>query len=599
MDEIRKKKDYVEIDFLTLLEALSRRKLLILFMTLSAILISGVLSYFILLPVYEAQTTYLVIQGDVREQGNTSELDPIGIIVASLSRLPELNVNTYIEQIKDPQLMNNVINKLTLPQKKYSVGSLAESIHVAPVKDTNLIEVSVQNINGELALRIIETLTELMLESVSRSAQLQVDKYLASLQAQLDSIKNELAVLRPIVEKLDQQSTCSASFRQELAKVKAELAKQQVVLTAAIETPRQFPLELQVLELEARVKELTTEIEVRDVQCNENTKKIANLETTYDLLIRQMTQIQLARSVNMGDMSLQVLSGPTLLDRPVKPKKIFNMTVAGLVAFIASLFLAIVLENSKRKLHSLADIENLLGIPALGMVPVFPHGKLVSYTDSRSAEAEYIKILRANLSHYVREHDLHTILFTGILPREGTSLLLANLAANLAQAGHQVVVVDANLRSPALHRLLYSGGLLGLTDILSAEGATLSDVLSTTMVDGVTLISSGSTVHNSTELLGSEGMRNLLQELAANFQFVLIDSPPILAVADTHVLSRWVDGVVVVMTEGKVTVRQVQEAAKRLGMVRDNIIGVILNRVKRINKDFYCYDYKESRGRRK
>lgn len=221
---------------------------------------------------------------------------------------------------------------------------------------------------------------------------------------------------------------------------------------------------------------------------------------------------------------------------------------------------------------------------------------LITHFHQKSPEAEAFKVLRTNLQFIMVDKEIKTILATSVGPDEGKSTVLANLAVTLAQAGKEVLLVDCDLRLPVQHKIFKISNEKGLTNAL-AEAFPLEDcIVYETGVPKVSVLPSGPIPPNPSELLGSNKMTNLLEELSQNYDFVLVDAPPVLAVTDAVLLSTKVDGVLLVTLSGHTPVDRAREAKEQLKRANARILGAVLNGVERSKKDhYYYYYYSENR----
>lgn len=203
--------------------------------------------------------------------------------------------------------------------------------------------------------------------------------------------------------------------------------------------------------------------------------------------------------------------------------------------------------------------------------------KLVTYLYPRSPAAEAYRQLRTNIQFRSLDRPLRTLLVTSTGPDEGKSTTLANLAVTLAQAGSQVVLVDCDLRRSTLHKLFDTPQSPGLTNVL-LEGGEFP--FQETGIEGLRLLPSGPLPPNPSELLGSQRMREAIERLKEHADYVLFDSPPVVAVTDAAVLATRMDGVLLVVRAG-VTRRELARRAKaHLEQVNAPLIGVVLNGAK-------------------
>lgn len=208
----------------------------------------------------------------------------------------------------------------------------------------------------------------------------------------------------------------------------------------------------------------------------------------------------------------------------------------------------------------------------------------------KSGVAEAYRAVRTNIQFYNVGDKLRRLLVTSAGPSEGKSTTLSNLAITFAQAGNRVIVIDADLRRPYLHRIFQVSNLRGLTSALVGN-ATLEEVILGTNVPSLEIIPSGPIPPNPSEMLGSTRMQEFLDQLADHADIIIIDSPPVVAVTDAAVLAQVVDGVILVASAGLVTRDMAQRAKAQLEAVKAKILGVVLNGVKDEGAGYYYYYY--------
>lgn len=217
-----------------------------------------------------------------------------------------------------------------------------------------------------------------------------------------------------------------------------------------------------------------------------------------------------------------------------------------------------------------------------------PSTELVTHLDPMAAASEAFRVLRTNLQFMGLDQPVKSILVTSALPDEGKSTVAANLAIAFAQAGVNVCLVDADLRRPRIAKIFGVENWQGLTSAaVSLNG--LEGHLKPSQVPGLTLMTSGPIPPNPAEVLASARMTTLLEELGQQFDTVIIDSPPALAVADAAVLAPKVDGVLLVTRAGKVARKQVTQAKEALEAVNARILGAVLSDVETKGREGYYY----------
>lgn len=218
---------------------------------------------------------------------------------------------------------------------------------------------------------------------------------------------------------------------------------------------------------------------------------------------------------------------------------------------------------------------------------------LVAYNEPKSAAAEAYRALRTNIQFASPDSPVHTLLATSTSPDDGKSTTLANLAIAFAQAGAATVLIDADLRRPHLHRIFGLSNEAGLSTVVvemgRAQNPALVDVpLQKTQIDNLQVLTSGPVPPNPAEILASQRMLELLNRLRGSVEYVLIDTPPIIAVTDAAVLASRVDGVLLVINAGKTRRDLAVKARDMLTQVNANILGVVLNNAT-LDKSAYTY----------
>ncbi|MEW6726183.1 MAG: CpsD/CapB family tyrosine-protein kinase [Bacillota bacterium] len=216
--------------------------------------------------------------------------------------------------------------------------------------------------------------------------------------------------------------------------------------------------------------------------------------------------------------------------------------------------------------------------------------ELVTREHPKSAIAEAYRTLRTNLGFTSPDRALRLLLVTSSGPEEGKTTTVCNLAVVLAQAGHRVLLVDCDLRKPRVHHVFSLPNLRGFTNLLLQE-IDLGEVLKPGPVDGLSILTSGPLPPNPAELLDSQRARALWPVLAGSFDYVLVDSPPVLAVADATILATSMDGVILVIRAGITRIDAVQNAVEQLKRADARLIGTVLNRVSVQGGDYRYYYY--------
>lgn len=214
---------------------------------------------------------------------------------------------------------------------------------------------------------------------------------------------------------------------------------------------------------------------------------------------------------------------------------------------------------------------------------------LVTITNPKLPVAEAFRTLRTNIQFASIDKPLRTIMITSTGPSEGKSTTISNLAVVLAQQDKKVLLVDADLRKPTVHHTFQLPNRVGLTNVLAGGGTIQSAVQKSTFGD-LHVLTSGPVPPNPAELLGSKKMSQLVEEVVSEYDYVLFDAPPVVAVTDAQILSSLMDGVLLVVNSGKTHREMALKAKGLLENVQANVIGVVLNQ-KEVNGegDYYYY----------
>lgn len=214
----------------------------------------------------------------------------------------------------------------------------------------------------------------------------------------------------------------------------------------------------------------------------------------------------------------------------------------------------------------------------------------------RSLSAEAYRSLRTSIKFSSSDKLIKTIVVTSSLIGEGKSTVVGNLAYSLNQDGSRVLVIDCDLRKPSIHENFLLSNEKGLTDILVGK----SDLKSVTkkIEDSLFLITAGTIPPNPAEILGSKEMEDLIKELSINFDYIILDTPPILPVSDTLLLASKADATLIVVKARKTKEKIVKESYSKLVEARANVIGTILNESDKSLDNKYCGYYQEGKNKK-
>ena len=334
---------------------------------------------------------------------------------------------------------------------------------------------------------------------------------------------------------------------------------------------------------------------------------------------RQLYDSVLARFKEMGVTAALRASNVSVIDqavppvKPVRPRKVLSLLLSAVLGLTGGVGLAFVVEHCNNTLRTSQEVERYLRLPNLGIIPDFvssarrsspaspPASPEARLLDSSAAQASFVlthdpfsitteayRMLQTTLLVVQAEAPPKTLLFTSGIHGEAKTVTVVNTAAVLAQMGVRVLVIDADLRCSACHTVLGIENRAGLAEILAGRWEP-SDVIRPTVSEHLFVLSSGSVPHNPAELVGSKHMRALLASLREQYDYILIDSPPVMLASDAMLLSTMVDGVVLVANAQRTPKQVVREARTRLTCAQAKILGVVLNQLNIRSREYAYY----------
>jgi capsular exopolysaccharide synthesis family protein len=325
--------------------------------------------------------------------------------------------------------------------------------------------------------------------------------------------------------------------------------------------------------------------------------EIENKRSFLNDLVSRQSQTEVSdRLRDTRASNVHVVDRAQLPKLPAKPNKPLVMMVSLLLGLMVGVGVAIVLDHLDYTVKNEQDIERLAALPILGRIPLFQplravkdHGErdrpaepapsdLGSHLDPQSAFAEAFKNLRTSLLLASPDRPPKNIVVTSCEPRDGKSTTSVNLAIVLTQLGRRVLLIDADLRRPRIHKMFALPNVSGLSSLLTGN-AVHDDLPHTTDIPGLAVITSGPIPPTPSELLGSPGLPGLLERLGRDgaYDHVILDCPPSLQVADSVILASRTDATIVVVRPGKTSRESLAHGVVRLRQARAHVVGAVLN----------------------
>jgi capsular exopolysaccharide synthesis family protein len=293
---------------------------------------------------------------------------------------------------------------------------------------------------------------------------------------------------------------------------------------------------------------------------------------------------------NATPVTTQVIDTASVPGSPNGPGPSRDLSLGIIFGVVVGAALIALLEALDRTVKSTVQATNLSGAPAVGLLPRRRGGLGAATQDAtHDVASEAYRALRTAVRFLNPDAPLRTVLVTSASPGDGKTTTAANLAIALARGGDRVIIVDADLRRSGLSTFFGIESAVGVTTVLRRQ-VRLKDALQT-WAPNLRILPAGTLPINPAELLGSQAMARLLDQLAVEADVVVIDSPPVLPVTDAVVLGTSVDGVLLVVRHGKTLRRSVQEATRRITAVGAEVAGVVLNGLPVSEAREYYVDY--------
>ncbi len=331
-------------------------------------------------------------------------------------------------------------------------------------------------------------------------------------------------------------------------------------------------LEQQMATLEAQIKQ--------EESGSANADVLARLRQSLSALTASYEAIRLAEAQAADNVTL--VQPARAATQALRPRPLFNALAAAVVGLAMALAAALLLEALDDRLNTAERVNAAVSLPVLATVGrsnALNPGSLMVSGAPHTAAAEAYRMLRTNLRFASLDRPLRTLSVVSAEPGEGKTTTAANLAAALAQAGNRVILVDADLRRPRLHTVFGVGNNVGLTTALLPDGVAVTAHLQATAVPGLRLLTSGPQPPNPAELIGSERMAALLREMYEAADVVVLDTPPVLAVADASLLAHISDATLLVVNAQGTRRRSAQRAVAVLNAAGAHVAGAVLNRL--------------------
>jgi capsular exopolysaccharide synthesis family protein len=407
-------------------------------------------------------------------------------------------------------------------------------------------------------------------------------------------------VFKPEYPKMQQISQRIGETRRQLrGEVDRAVQAVQSDYQAAVRNERELESALTAQRMQAR--DMTN----RMAQYNLLRRDVDTHRELYTALLGRLRETQVSAALFTSNIS--VVDRAEISTIPSRPRKQFNLLLASVLGLAGGVGLAFLFEYLDTNIKDAREVESLLRVPILGLVPSWTalNGRrrrevsgakasdkpfaLVAHTEMASISAEAFRGLRTNLLYSTPEHPPKTIMATSLSPEDGKTSLVTNLAITLAQLGSgPVLLIDADMRRPDLHEVLEIEQAPGLSTYLTGQ-VDLDAAIKATAVPNLFAIPAGRNPINPAELLASTRIRQMIETLGQRYAHIIFDTGPLFGVSDAMILAGQVQGVILVLRQGRASRDGAQRAIRNLVSVHGRLLGVILNDVDMNGHGYYGY----------
>ena len=548
---------------------------------------------------------------------------------ARAARLANAVMDAYIERNLDRRLEGTKAASDWLGEQMGDLKSKLESSELALYtfkRDQDILSTSLedrQNITSQRLVTLNDSLTEVItrkanlaavlaeIEAARRTspddpfwaasiAKVAESKLVADLQRDFVKQENEVAALS---QQYGEKHPKLVAGQERLAGLRQRVSKEMANVVESVRSEHRATVdaERRLEALIAGVKREAFELNKREIDYKKLKREEENNQRLYELVLSRLKEADLTALLKANNVNK--LDAAIVPDRPVKPRPAVTGLLALVVGAVLGVGLAYALELLDRTLKNEDDVERVLGVPFLGMVPSIvaagagkaraddPTRDLFVFHNPKSAAAECTRAIRTNLLFMSPERELRKLVVTSSGPQEGKTTTCINVGVTMAQAGSRVLLVDTDMRRPRLHRAFKLSNEVGLSTLIVGE-TDVESVVKTTDVPNLFVLPCGPVPPNPPQLLHTERFQEIQRQLEGKYDRVVFDTPPLAAVAAAAVLATRVDGVMLVTRFHRTTRDVATRALRSLRDVKARVLGVVMNDVNLQSRQYDYYYYR-------
>ncbi len=483
--------------------------------------------------------------------------------------------------------------------KSHDIVTLQDKVAIIPEK---LSEFNAQLINAETKRKGLETIYNKVMNVSSNLKEAETvpviasDPTIQSLRTQIleaerniEELSKKYGKKHPVMIRAEEELRVLQQKREEEIKRVIKSIKNEYEIAKSNEDSLRRML--------ANTKAEALNLNEKFIKYSVLTREVETNRQLYDALIKRIKEQSVTEEIQT--VNVWVIEEAEKPTAPVKPRKLLNIILGLIVGLFGGIGMAFFIEYLDNTIKTPEDVETKIGVPVLGTIPLL-EAKEENITEMiirepQSVYAESYKTVRTAVMLSSSVKPPKNLLITSMGPDEGKTVTSVNLAITIARSGYSVLLIDSDLRKPRIHTIFGLNNLSGLSTFLAGATPNIKTVFKTPFTN-LTVIPAGPVPPNPSELLGSNRMKEMIKILDQSFDILIFDSPPLLTVSDSLILSRLLDGTIIVIKAGKTTFDLVNKGLKMLkgrreGDTETKVLGVVVNSYDIKKGDTYYFKY--------
>jgi tyrosine-protein kinase Etk/Wzc len=511
-----------------------------------------------------------------------------------------LNSSYNVQKMSLPAAVDSILGNYSVAEKGKLTGVLglnyqgSDKEHITKVLNSILAAYSKQNIERRSA----ETAQTLKF----------LDEQLPELKQQLDVAEREFNKFREQYNTVDvtkeSELYLTQSINLETQKIALEQKQAELSEKYTAEHPAIQQIDAQLAAINSKIKELNATLkQLPDLQRRylQLYREVEVKQQLYTTLLNSYQQLRIAKAGEIGNV--RIVDTAVLPIEPIKPKKLLVLLLSIFVGGFIGVLVALMRNMLRSGIKDSAQIENELDLPVYATVPRSPVQEnrinilkkkknipILAVKNSDDIAIESLRSMRTAIHFALNNARNNIIMISGPAPELGKSFVSTNLAVILAQSNKRVLLIDADLRRGYLHKYFHQDNQVGLAEYLNGQ-QPLDKIVKTTEVKNLSVITRGKSPVNPSELLSTARLKDLLEQLSTQFDHIIVDTPPILAVTDGIIISQYAGVNLVIARYGKTQIKELELVVNRFEQASVKVTGIILNDIQRTAGSSYGYNY--------